>query len=230
MLLPAVSAVLSSDSSEVCFGVPNDVVDWDAIADSALGRAFIQNPPVKELRRHHISEWGSSAFPFSRALSPKASAMDWLLVRESGLVVVHPTILKGRVAFSVDKRFVVHTKASEDKEACAPIATEGGGFVFSGVAARGWRVDSGPHIAPLTSRQTNRYRFAATIDGQAYLFTVEYETTVLLSRLVRRGPQAFLLIKWKDIGDCSDHYHLFAVRPVGELRLVSESVGDCRGD
>jgi hypothetical protein len=229
--LPTVTPVLSSDSVQVCFGVPKGLVDWNTVADSALGTAFVQNPPVKELRQHYMSEWGgSSNFPFLLSSPAAVSAVDWMVLRETGFSVVHPTVLRGRVAYSVDKQFVVHSKAIEGTEACAPMTTAGGGFVLSGVGSKGWSVDSGPPIAPLPAQQTNSNRFSATIDSQAYSFAVNYETTVLASRLVRRGSEAFLLVEWKDIGFCTDHYHLFEVRPAGVLRLVSESVGDCRGD
>jgi hypothetical protein len=216
---------------EICFDLPEGLVDWLDLARSSLGHETLRNPSVELLRRHYFEPGGGSVLPYEATVPPRISERQWLLLHETGSVVLRPTTLRGELFYRVDRDFKVLGGPTAFGKACGRIDDPDlrAAFVLSGISASEWSLET---VSPVTEGDR---RFSIKSLGQRYTFespafAVPRLKRVLLFRAVGETPLA--LAVWESDPHCEAlcceyAYSLYELGAGGALRVISENGYGC---
>lgn len=211
---------------ELCFDLPDGLVDWPALAGKALGPA-LDHPDPEVLREYHFESGGSSRVHFEAPVPPQVAARGWQLVHEDGVTALQPDRLRGEVSYDVDRqlRWLGSKRISGSACVSSPMTPA---FILGGPVEE-WTAESVPWISETTgvSFETagERYRIEAPD------FAVPRARKVLV---LRSKSRQFLwaLVAWApDLrceGLCCEHaFSLVELGPGGKLRGVYENGYGC---
>ena len=223
---PQIASAHSQRNGEVCFDLTPGLVDWRALANTALGAHVVSSPGPTLLRENYFETGEVSTLRYSVSVPPAVSGVPWLILHDVGVLAVQPSVLRGEVVYFVDRMFRVKSEPTFSGEACArqEIAGIRAAFVLSGQPAGSWSSE----IVPNTTAGGNQY--AVTIEGKRYSFDrPTYVFTGVRRTVVFRGSGApLLLVVWQpDTSTCEHQYYLFEIGVDGTLRPVGKNSYGC---
>jgi hypothetical protein len=226
-----VGKAYSRGTGEVCFEVPEGAVDWAATALDSLGAETVENPSVELLRRNYFEPGGASVLRFEAPVPLQISEKHWVVLHETGLVALHPTRLRGKLFYSVDRSFKVLGQPKAFGEACGPVADLSlrAAFVLEDVSVDGWSQEAA------SATTEGRRRFAIDWAGQRYVlenpdFAVPRIKKVLVLRCA--GETTMALFVWEPDPHCEAlccefAYSLYELGAQGVIRLLGENGYGC---
>jgi hypothetical protein len=219
-------------SGDICISVPDERLDWHAVAVNALGEKAVVSPNPDTVRKHYIQEWGTSSRYFT-APAPASVRQTVVVLHDKGVVEVQLTYLQGTMEHQVATDSVTIKRSTFSGQTCgkAPGAKVDPAFYLTGERLADWVSTPGPVPRLLRDNRANggENDFAVTIGGAHYGFTEMYLKSAS-SRLFRRGNATLLMIIWpSDVveSSCNHYYSLYEVGAPGSLRLINKSANGC---
>jgi hypothetical protein len=223
----SVGRVWREPEGELCFDLPDGLVDWSALAREALGPA-LDHPESEMLRRHPFESGGSSHVRFEAPVPPQVAARGWQLVHEDGVTAVQPGRLRGEVSYDVDRELRWLGSMTISGSACASIPLAKPAFVLGGPVEE-WTAEPVPWTPETAgvSFETagERYRVEAPD------FAVPRAGKVLVLRSKAR-QLSWALVSWApdprcEQACCEHAFSLVELGPGGKLRGVFENGYGC---
>lgn len=225
---PYVGRARLEPGGEVCFELPDGLVDWPALAKEALGPA-VDDPDPEVLRQNYFEPGGSSHVRFEAPVPSQVATRGWLLLDEHGVSALQPGRLRGEARYEVDRSFRLLSRAGIFGSACASSPQAKPAFVLGGPAGK-WTVQS------VTWSLETAGGISFQTAGERYLvdapdFAVPRARKVLVLRSEDR-QRPWALISWESdlrCGKaCCEHaFSLLELGLGGKLHKVSENGYGC---
>jgi hypothetical protein len=214
-----------TSAGQVCFELPDSLVDWSGLAIRSLGEEAVRHPSPETLEQHFFEPGGVSEVRFVAAVTPALQETEWLILHETGFMAVRPTALRGEIVYHVDSSFRVQGEPLFLGEACASPGDPAprAAFVVSGLSLR---TSSTGHIRTVTAPEG---RLAFQWRGHRYTVTVPKFATSQVKGIVlypRPDGPSLALLAWRS-AFCESAYSLFEVSPDTDGRLVAENGYNC---
>ena len=225
---PYVGRAWLEPGGELCFQLPDGLVDWPALARETLGPA-VDRPDPGMLRQSYFEPGGSSHVRFEAPVPSQVATQGWQLLHEDGVSPVQPGRLRGEVRYEVDRELRLLGQAGIFGSACASSPQAKPAFVL-GASAGEWRMEE----VAWTVEATGGISFQAA--GERYLvdtpdFAVPRAKKVLVLRSENR-QRPWALISWSpdlrcEKACCEHAFSLLELGPGGKLREISENGYGC---
>ncbi|HEX7186233.1 MAG TPA: hypothetical protein VF756_30690 [Thermoanaerobaculia bacterium] len=221
-----------SRGGEICFDLPEGLVDWGALGKAALGAEGFDRPSPETLRKYpYFESGGSSNARFEAPVPPQVSDRVWQVLHENGFQPLRPKVLRGEVIYNVNRSFEVLGPPAATGQACGAGSRDKGkaAFVLSGGTAGGWS------FAPVKASAEAPGRFAIEFMGSRYRFeNPDFAVPRLQKVLVFRseGSRPLALAVWEadprcEVMCCEASFSLFALGPEGALQRLEDNGYDC---
>ncbi len=221
------SASLRED--EVCFRLPEGMVDWTAIARKTYG-PDLDHPDPDALRQTYSESGGESLVRFEVPVPPEVATRGWQLLHEDGVSALQPDRLWGEVSYDVDRKAQLLSQGPSriNGSACASSPPARPAFVIGRTAGE-WITEA----VPWTTEAAGKFSFQAA--GERYLFgPPKFAKPEVRKVLVLRSGDrlSWVLVSWAPDLQCEKlccgyAFSLFELGPGGKLREISENGYEC---
>jgi hypothetical protein len=214
---------------ELCFQLPDGMVDWGALAKEALGPA-LDRPDPDILRQTYFESGGVSRVRFEAPVPPQVATRGWQLLHEDGMSALQPGRLRGEVRYKVDRKHQLLDQGPSNfyGSACASSPPARPAFVVDGAAVE-WTTEA----VPWTTETAGSFSFQTA--GERYLFEpprfAKAEVRKVL--VLRSGErQSRALVSWApdlrcEKACCEYAFSLFELAPGGKLRMTQQNGYRC---
>ena len=219
---PHVGRAYASARGEVCWDLPDSLVDWTAVATGALRAS--REPPEALLRQHYSEIAGSSDIPFEVPPTAAVTAKAWHVVFDTTIVELRSTRLRGTARFEVDSAFRLTGPRTFFGKACArDHRFQMAAFVVNAAPGSRWTAEKG------VVRRVAERRWSVEFRGSTHTIGMPRFAGDSITRatvFTRPGAAALWLVRWKT-GFCESAYSLFSITPGGTTKQVGENGYHC---
>lgn len=225
----------SEKDGEICFDLPQGLVDWEDLAKAMLRKKTLDRPSKEFLIQNYSEPYdqkGQSIVPFKAPVTPQVASRHWRLLHESGAFELRPSVLKGEVRYSVTESFELFDGPRVWGQACGVASQEQkkvrAAFVFSGTL-ESWLFEPakwspGKDGTFVIASAAGRHRITPPD------FAVPRIKNVVVIRSTGSLPRA--LVSWASDPHCQKlccefAFSLYELGPRGRLVTLGESGYGC---
>lgn len=227
----------SERDGEICFWLPEGLVDWEKLARSSLGQWHFENPDRKYLGPREREHANDRPVRFWTAVPPQVAERQWQILHEGGSLLFAPERLRLEVIYRVDLNDPYRLRKDEEKNphtsgrACGTVANRKlrAGFAVSGREGK-WPAES----LKWTTWKDGRIAIQ-TPEGLYILkppsFAIPRIRKIQLFRPEGTPPR--VLVSWDPRGEggrdahCEFSLSLYDLRPGGKAPMIAENGYGC---
>jgi hypothetical protein len=211
------------EGDELCFDLPEGMVDWTALAKETYGPG-LERPDPDVLRQTYYEPGALSRVRFEAPVPPQVATRGWQLLHEDGVSALQPGRLWGEVHYKVDRKYQLLGQGPSGihGSACASSPPARPAFVLGGAAGE-WTTEE----VPWTAEAAGSFSFQAA--GERYLFRPpKYAKPEVRKVLVLKSGdrRPWALVSWGP-DFCEYAFSLFELGSGGDLRMLQENGYGC---